>query len=116
MNTSLGYSKKTLTDSNVLLSGGGDKALSEFIGSLNWDSTNKGKTWTQNGASMYFPAAGFRFYNSGSLTNVDKWGYYWSATTNSTIKSRNLFVHDSFWEWSTSMNAFGCPVRPVAEE
>ncbi len=82
----------------------------------NWDSTNKGKTWTQNGASMYFPAAGFRFYNSGSLTNVDKWGYYWSATTNSTIKSRNLFVHDSFWEWSTSMNAFGCPVRPVAEE
>lgn len=41
MNTSLGYSKRTLTDSNVLLSGGGDKALSEFIGSLNWDSTNK---------------------------------------------------------------------------
>ena len=41
MNTSLGYSKKTLTNSNVLLSGGGDKALSEFIGSLNWDSTNK---------------------------------------------------------------------------
>lgn len=41
MNTSLGYAKKTLTDSNVLLSGGGDKALSEFIGSLNWDSTNK---------------------------------------------------------------------------
>lgn len=41
MNTSLGYAKKTLTNSNVLLSGGGDKALSEFIGSLNWDSTNK---------------------------------------------------------------------------
>lgn len=41
MNTSLGYAKKTLTNSNVLLSGGGDKALSEFIGSLNWDSTNR---------------------------------------------------------------------------
>lgn len=41
MNTNLGYSKQTLTDSNVLLSGGGHKSLSDFIGTLHWDSTNR---------------------------------------------------------------------------
>ena len=41
MNTSLGYAKRTLTDTNVLLSGGGDKPLSDFIGSISWDETNR---------------------------------------------------------------------------
>lgn len=36
-----GYKKKNLTDVNVLLSGGGEKSLGNFIGSLNWDSTNR---------------------------------------------------------------------------
>ena len=49
MNTSLGYAKKTLTDTNVLLSGGGDKPLSDFIGSISWDSTNRKIKYTPIG-------------------------------------------------------------------
>ena len=51
MNTSLGYSKKTLTDTDVLLSGGGNRPLSDFIGSISWDSTNKKITYTPVGSS-----------------------------------------------------------------
>lgn len=41
MKTFDGYKKRTLTDSNLLLASGGDKPLSDFIGTLNWDSTNR---------------------------------------------------------------------------
>ena len=51
MNTSLGYAKRTLNDTSVLLSGGGDKPLSDFIGSISWDSTNKKIKYTPAGAS-----------------------------------------------------------------
>lgn len=51
MNTSLGYAKRTLTDTSVLLSGGGDKPLSNFIGSISWDSTNKKITYTPVGGN-----------------------------------------------------------------
>jgi hypothetical protein len=36
-----GYLKKKLGNTHVLLSGGGEKSLGNFIGSLNWDSTNR---------------------------------------------------------------------------
>lgn len=52
MNTSLGYSKKTLTDTDVLLSGGGNRPLSDFIGSISWDSTNKKITYTPVGGNV----------------------------------------------------------------
>ena len=41
MKTIEGYSKEKYTNTSVLLAGGGAKALSDFIGSLSWDSTNK---------------------------------------------------------------------------
>lgn len=41
MKTIEGYSKEKYTNTSVLLAGGGAKTLSDFIGSISWDSTNK---------------------------------------------------------------------------
>lgn len=41
MKTFDGYSKEKFSDTSVLLAGGGSKELSNFIGTLNWDSTNR---------------------------------------------------------------------------
>lgn len=46
MNTHAGYSKRTLTDTSVLLAGGGDKPLSGFIGSIQYNSTSHKITYT----------------------------------------------------------------------
>lgn len=40
MNTHAGYSKKTLTDTNVLLAGGGDKSLADFLGGIQYVSAS----------------------------------------------------------------------------
>lgn len=82
----------------------------------NWDSTNKGKTWTLNGASIYFPAAGYRDYSSGSLSDVGSGDYVWSATPYSTNCGRRLGVVSWGWHWGYADRADGFSVRPVAEE
>lgn len=51
MKTIEGYSKEKYTNTSVLLAGGGAKALSDFIGSLSWDSTNKKIKYTPIGGS-----------------------------------------------------------------
>ena len=82
----------------------------------NWDSTNKGKTWTLNGASIYFPAAGFRSYIPGSLSYVGLWGYCWSATPYNIKFGRYLEVNSSYWYWYYTNRGYSFSVRPVAEE
>jgi hypothetical protein len=82
----------------------------------NWDSTNKGKTWTLNGASIYFPAAGYRYRSSGSLGLVGSYGFYWSATPFSANLGRYLDVYSGNWDWNYAYRANGFSVRPVAEE
>ena len=82
----------------------------------NWDSTNKGKTWTLNGASIYFPAAGYRNFSSGALSIVGSCGYYWSATPYSPVYGRYLYFDSSYWYWNSNFRASGVSVRPVAEE
>lgn len=51
MKTIDGYSKEKFTDDHVLLAGGSAKALSDFIGALSWDSTNKKIKYTPVGGS-----------------------------------------------------------------
>lgn len=51
MKTIEGYSKEKYTNTSVLLAGGGAKALSDFIGSLSWDSTNKKIKYTPIGGN-----------------------------------------------------------------
>ena len=40
MNTHAGYSKRTLADTNVLLTGGGDKSLADFLGGIQYVSAS----------------------------------------------------------------------------
>ena len=83
----------------------------------NWDSSNKGKTWTSNTPNIYFPASGYRDFGSGSLSNVGSYGYYWSASPYSSNYGHYLYFYSRYWYWFNSFyRANGFPVRPVAEE
>ncbi len=88
----------------------------------NW-TTNQGKTWSATtyssyttGNDLFFPAAGFRYFSSGALSNVGSYGFYWSATPSSASFGRGLFFDSSYWYWHYFNRAFGLSVRPVAEE
>lgn len=89
----------------------------------NWDGTNKGKTWLQTtyssnttGPDLYFPASGYRNVSSGTLYGVGSYGYYWSASPNSSNGGHILYFDSSSWYWNGSFRASGFPVRAVAEE
>ena len=84
----------------------------------NWDSTNKGKTWTKGitGDPLWLPAAGYRDFTSGSLSSVGSSGGCWSATPMSTGNGRYLYFISSRWYWNNNYRAFCPSVRPVAEE
>ena len=84
----------------------------------NWDSTDKGKTWSTGitGDALWFPAAGCRLSSSGSLSSVGSNGYYWSATPSSTIRGHHLNFFSSYWSWNSYYRAVGFSVRPVSEE
>ena len=83
----------------------------------NWDSTNKGKTWTLNGANLYFPALGVRRGTEGTATQyVGNEGYCYSATPYSTYKGRYLNFNSNYWMWMNNwQKAYGFCIRPVAE-
>ena len=82
----------------------------------NWDSTNKGKTWTLNGASIYFPATGIRYYSSGDLKFVGTEAGYWAASVYGRDSGRYLSFTSSKWNWQSHLRAGGVPIRPVVEE
>ena len=83
-----------------------------------WDSTNKGATWniSTTGTDLFFPASGYRYYSSGSLYYVGSFGYFWSASPNSSNNGRHLGFNSSYWYWNYGTRADGFPVRAVAEE
>ena len=90
---------------------------STSLSDSNWDSTNKGKTWTLNGVSIYFPSAGYRYYSSGTLYDMgSSYGWCWSATPFSSHHGRYLSFTSNYWGWYNYYRAAGYPVRPVAEE
>lgn len=78
-----GYIKRKLEDTNLLLAGGGHKSLGDFIGSLQWDDTNRklqyksasATTWTDlvafgsnaMSSTSYLPLTG------GTITNGSNW-------------------------------------------
>lgn len=76
--TASSFIKSGSTSSKVLLGDGSDKNLSDFIGSLNWDSTNKKIQYKKIGDSSWNDLAdlssAFSHFRSGtasSLTSLD---------------------------------------------
>jgi hypothetical protein len=99
--------------------GEGDPTTENIYSDSNWDSTNKGKTWTLNGENIYFPASGERIYNAANLRYVGSIGDYWSASpgSSSTNKACGMSFRNDWWRWyNNCYRASGFPVRPVAEE
>lgn len=68
-----------------------------------------------NGNSIFFPAAGFRNYNSGSLNNVGSTGSYWSATASSGTGGRSLIFRSGGVYWGSYYRSYGYSVRAVLE-
>lgn len=100
--------------------GGNAKPTStNYRSDSNWDSTNKGKTWTLNGVSIYFPALSRRRGDGSGFINyyIGQEGYYWSATPDTDdFYERILGISSGRWSWSIGERGDGYNVRPVAEE
>jgi uncharacterized protein (TIGR02145 family) len=79
--------------------------------SSNGGSFSNGYNW---GTNAVYPAAGHRIYSSGSLGNVGTYGYYWSASPNSSASSYASYLN--FNSGAVNMNgnatrAYGFSVR-----
>ena len=67
-------------------------------------------------ATVYFPASGSRNNIDGSLYNVGKFGFCWSAVPNGANNGCDLFLSSSIVSpKGDSFRSFGFAVRPVAE-
>ena len=78
MKTFDGYSKEKFSDTSVLLAGGGSKELSNFIGTLNWDSTNRKLQYKKIGDTNWNDLVTF---GSHAFVSTD---YYWANVKVST--------------------------------
>lgn len=59
-----------------------------------WDSTNKGRHWTlSDGTTAWYPAVGYRYYDSGALRYVGSYGYCWSASPNPSDSYYAYYLH-----------------------
>lgn len=62
-----------------------------------WDTNKKEIRFAEdisdlkNEKSLFLPTAGCRSYDSTTMYNVGKYGYYWSATPNYSTRAYNLF-------------------------
>ena len=67
-------------------------------------------------ATVWFPASGHRIYTDGLLYGVGGHSYYWSAVPNSVHFGSVLFFNGVIVNPKGSCErAFGCAVRPVAD-
>ena len=86
-------------------------------GDATWNGTTFMRTWTKVFPAINFPAAGYRFYSSGtSLYYVSSYGYCWSSSASSATGARYLYLSSSYFGWSNGGRADGFSVRPVLEK
>ena len=82
-----------------------------------WDGTTAMRSWTQQWPAIFFPAAGYRNYSSGTSFNyVTSYGFCWSSSAYSSAGGRHLGFYSSTFYWSYGYRAYGFSVRPVLEE
>ena len=77
-----------------------------------WDATNSGRTYNGN----WFPAAGYRYSDDGSMCSVGSYGLYWSASPFSEYYGYDLnFSSGYVYPASNDYRANGFSVRCVQE-
>lgn len=82
-----------------------------------WNDNTKGYTFTTNSVNTYWQACGYRAYDSGSLSYVGSYGYYWSAGPSFTTNGRILYFNSSnVYPQNYYHRAYGFSVRPVSEQ
>ena len=88
-----------------------------FNVSGNWDTGwNFNNKINNPDATIWFHASGMRSGMNGSLTNVGKNGYYWSANPFQNTDASYLYFSENFINMFTNFTrSSGLPVRPVAE-
>ena len=87
------------------------------------DSSNCGMYWTlaDGETTAWYPAVGYRYYNSGALKNVGSSGYYWSASPDPDPSEPGyacLLYFDRYSDIFPAYNhnrAYGYSVRCVRE-
>lgn len=71
----------------------------------------------ENGNELFLPAAGYRFYNDGSLYNETASGYYWSSSVFNADSGWNLlFYSGGVGPESAGNRGHGFSVRCVQEQ
>ena len=48
------------------------------------------------GTYLKMPMAGYRFYDSASVTGVGNYGVYWSSTPRATVHAYELYFNSSY--------------------
>jgi len=74
---------------------------------ISWGSNNSVGAFA---SPLKLPMAGYRFYSSGTLSNVGSTGFYWSSTVDGTF-SRFLYFYSSNDFVDSSYRAYGFSVR-----
>jgi uncharacterized protein (TIGR02145 family) len=67
------------------------------------------------GASIFLPAAGYRYNYCGTLNDVGKEGYYWSNTARKSSHAYSMSLRDFYNNDKKDYRRKGFSVRPVAE-
>lgn len=86
-----------------------------------WDDELKGRWFGGNHnsdhkGSLFLPAAGLRYDNSGELANTSSYGYYWSSSPyygGSSLAGYLYFYSGSVYPLGNSIRAYGFSVRCV---
>ena len=71
----------------------------------------------KQGDTVFFPACGYRYYSTGSLSDVTTSGYYWVAGPDNRSSGRDLgFGSDSVGPLDDAGRSYGFTVRPAQEK
>ena len=84
------------------------------------DSSNRGMYWTlaDGETTAWYPAVGYRYYDSGALGNVGSNGYYWSASPVPSSSSNAYYLsfsNGNVYPANLNYRGNGCSVRCVRE-
>ena len=84
-----------------------------------WTTQNgvTGRKFTDKatGNSLFFPAAGYRYFSDGTLYYAGTYGDYWSSTGNGSNNAYNLYFLSYFAYVNDYYRTFGLSVRSVAD-
>jgi uncharacterized protein (TIGR02145 family) len=87
----------------------------EYVGSSWSSSATNYDTGLKLGESLFLPAAGYRRYRRGALTNRGLLGYYWSSSESSSSSAWYLYFSSGGADTYGSGRRYGQSVRCVAE-